>query len=121
MEKRIETGWLLDFYGPLLTGRQQQVLALYFEEDLSLGEIAQQEQISRQGVHDILRRAEHQLLAYEQRLGLFSRFLAQQEALEHCAQALDTLPAQVRAMSQIQQVRRRISGLLENEEGSHGL
>ena len=52
MDKRIETAWLLDFYGPLLTQRQQEMLRLYCDEDLSMAEIAEQEAISRQGVHD---------------------------------------------------------------------
>ena len=70
MEKRIETAWLLAFYGPLLTPRQRELLALYCDEDLSLAEIAAQEDISRQGVYDAVHRAQRQLADYEARLGL---------------------------------------------------
>ena len=70
MENRLETGWLLTFYGPLLTSRQQKLLALYCEEDLSLSEIAAREGISRQGVHDAVRKGAHQLESYEALLGL---------------------------------------------------
>jgi uncharacterized protein len=64
---------LNDFYGSLLTLRQQEVMRLYHEENLSLSEIAEEFGISRQGVHDTLKNAEHALLEYEDKLGLVSR------------------------------------------------
>ena len=70
MDEKLVTGWLLSFYGPLLTDRQQKLLALYCEEDFSLSEIALLEGISRQGVYDAVRKGARQLEAYEQLLGL---------------------------------------------------
>jgi len=64
---------LNDFYGSLLTSRQQEVMRLYHEENLSLSEIAEEFGISRQGVHDTLKNAEHALLEYEDKLGLVAR------------------------------------------------
>lgn len=64
---------LNDFYGSLLTTRQQEVMRLYHEENLSLSEIAEEFRISRQGVHDTLKNAEHALLEYEDKLGLVAR------------------------------------------------
>ncbi len=64
---------LNDFYGTLLTTRQQEVMRLYHEENLSLSEIAEEFGISRQGVHDTLKNAEHALLEYEDKLGLVAR------------------------------------------------
>jgi uncharacterized protein len=64
---------LNDFYGSLLTSRQQEVMRLYHEENLSLSEIAEEFGISRQGVHDTLKNAEHALLEYEEKLGLVAR------------------------------------------------
>jgi len=64
---------LNDFYGSLLTTRQQEVMRLYHEENLSLSEIAEEFGISRQGVHDTLKNAEHALLEYEDKLGLVAR------------------------------------------------
>ena len=52
MEKRVEYGWLLDFYGALLTEHRLRVMRMYLEEDLSLQEIADAMGITRQGVHD---------------------------------------------------------------------
>ena len=56
MEEMTEIGLLLDFYGPLLTENRVRILRLWCEEDLSVSEIAQEVHISRQGVHDALRR-----------------------------------------------------------------
>ena len=56
---------LYDFYGALLTDRQRDVMALYHEENLSLSEIAQEYDISRQAVHDTLKKAEQALSEYE--------------------------------------------------------
>jgi predicted DNA-binding protein YlxM (UPF0122 family) len=63
---------LYDLYGPLLTPKQQEAVHLYYEQDLSLGEIASECQVSRQAVYDLLRRAEVALEKYEQRLGLLA-------------------------------------------------
>lgn len=73
MEKNIELGLLLAFYGALLTEKQQSMLSQHVDEDFSLREIAEQEGISRQGVHDVLRRAEAQLLDLEEKFGLLRR------------------------------------------------
>lgn len=74
--------FLLDFYAPLLTPRQQELMSSYYLDDLSLGEIATESGISRQAVHDQIKRAEQQLLACEERLGLVSEFRAQQARLQ---------------------------------------
>lgn len=66
MENTVELGMLLAHYGALLTARQRKLLELYVNEDYSLAEIAEREGISRQGVHDALKRAKEQLYAYEQ-------------------------------------------------------
>ena len=64
VDEKLETGWLFAFYGPLLTSRQQKLIALYCEEDFSLSEIAAREGISRQGVYDAVRKGAAQLAAY---------------------------------------------------------
>ena len=65
---------LYDFYGALLTERQRGVMELYHEENLSLAEIAAEMGISRQGVHDALKKAERALKEYETKLGLVEKF-----------------------------------------------
>jgi len=72
---------LYDFYAPLLTEKQRLVLEMYYQEDLSLGEIAEDQNITRQAVHDILRRSEKALASYEERLRLVERFAWQSREL----------------------------------------
>ena len=74
MAKNLSISMLFDFYGDLLTDKQQEVIELYYNEDLSLAEIAAHSGITRQGVRDSIKRAEAQLLDLEQQLGLVDRF-----------------------------------------------
>lgn len=74
MEKLVEIGMLFDFYGKLLSERQYLAIELYYLHDLTLSEIGQEMNISRQGVYDTLRRAENRLYEYEDTLGLVEKF-----------------------------------------------
>jgi predicted DNA-binding protein YlxM (UPF0122 family) len=82
--RKIELAWLTAFYGGLLTDKKRQVLALHCEEDLSLGEIAQEAGVSRQGVHDMLTRAAQRLFDMEEKLGMAARFQRMENGLETC-------------------------------------
>ena len=75
MEKFVEQGYLYDFYGELLTERQQQVYESVVLEDYSLSEVAEDLGISRQGVHDMIRRCNRTLEEYEEKLHLVEKFL----------------------------------------------
>ena len=75
MEKFVEQGYLYDFYGGLLTERQQQVYESVVLEDYSLSEVAEDLGISRQGLHDMIKRCNHTLEEYESRLHLVEKFL----------------------------------------------
>ncbi len=80
-EKNLKIGFLLDFYGEILSERKRTVLDLYYNDDLSLAEIAQEIGISRQGVRELLKKAEEELLFFEEKLGLAARFrIAQSQA-----------------------------------------
>ncbi len=81
MAKNLEISFLLDFYGDMLTDKQRDVVELYYNEDLSLAEIAAHSGITRQGVRDSIKRAEGQLLCYEERLHLADRFRKIEEKL----------------------------------------
>ena len=121
MEKRIETAWLLEFYGPLLTGRQRELLAMYCDEDLSLTEIAVQEDISRQGVYDAVHRAQRQLDDYEKRLGLLARYRRMTGGLGQCRKILETVCATQGSEEALAQAKRTIEVLLADEEGQNGI
>ena len=69
-EKNLHISELLDIYGGLLTEKQQRLTSLYYEEDLSLGEIAENEAITRQGARDFIKRSENQLVEYERVLNV---------------------------------------------------
>ena len=79
MNKILEQALLYDFYGELLTTHQKEVYEQFILEDLSLSEIAESAGISRQGVHDLIRRCQRALEGYEAKLHLVERFLSVKE------------------------------------------
>ena len=74
MEKIVERNLLYDFYGELLTEHQKKIYEDSAYGDLSLSELADTYEISRQGVHDLLKRCDRQLMSYEEKLHLIERF-----------------------------------------------
>ncbi|MCK9267843.1 MAG: putative DNA-binding protein, partial [Alkaliphilus sp.] len=68
LEKTVEISVLYDFYNQLLTEKQKNIVDLYYNQDLSLGEIADEFDISRQAVYDMLKRTERLLYQYEEKL-----------------------------------------------------
>lgn len=74
MEKIVEQGLLYDFYGELLTEHQRRIYEDVVYHDMSLGEIAEEQGISRQGVHDLIKRCDRILQGYENKLHLVERF-----------------------------------------------
>lgn len=87
--RKVDVDWLLTIYGAMLTDKQREIATLYFEEDLSLAEIAQQEGVSRQSVHDTLQRVEKQLRTWEDKLKMRSRLTNVQNSLEEALEVLD--------------------------------
>jgi len=87
MAQNLEVSLLLDFYGPLLTTKQREVVEFYHNEDLSFSEIAENEGITRQGVRDTILRTEAILRDMEEKLGLCKRFRDMTEGLERVRRA----------------------------------
>jgi predicted DNA-binding protein YlxM (UPF0122 family) len=108
MDQRLKFSLLRELYQPLLTEWQSEVLALYYDDDLSLGEIAALKSVSRAAVHDVLKRAEAALASYEQRLGLLAAYQERQAA----ADELETLLGEAAGDR-----RQRILCLLERLRG----
>lgn len=82
IEKTTRMNFLFDFYQALLTDKQRSYMELYYLDDLSLGEIAEEYTISRQAVYDNIRRTEAMLEEYEEKLCLFSKFQRRKETVE---------------------------------------
>lgn len=79
MEKIVEQGMLYDFYGELLTEHQRRIYEDAVYNDMSLGEIAQEQGITRQGVHDLIKRCDKILQDYEDKLHLVEKFTSTKE------------------------------------------
>ena len=91
MEKFVEKSYLYDYYGELLTKRQQQIYEEVVFEDYTLSEAASEENVSRQGIHDMIKRCDKALEEYENKLHLVERFLkikASAERIKKMAEAL---------------------------------
>ena len=81
MEKNVKISMLLDIYGKLLTEKQYFMLDDYYNQDLSLSEIAENEGITRQAVRDNLKKGENKLLEYEEKLEVMKKTLLQEEKI----------------------------------------
>lgn len=114
LKKKVDLALLAAFYGGLLTEKQRQVLELHCEEDLSLGEIAEEVGISRQAVHETLTRASARLEEMENALGVAARFRQMENGLENALAALKT--------NQVDQAQQILEGLLHlDQEDNNGL
>ena len=90
MEKKIKVSLLLDIYGKLLTDKQYQMLDDYYNNDLSLAEVAENAGITRQAVRDNLLKGEKNLNEYEQKLGLLKKSLKNQKILDEYYKEIDS-------------------------------
>ena len=94
LEASVEMGTLCAFYGGLLTDKQLQAMQLHFDEDLSLGEIARQMNVSRQNVHDLIARSSEKLRACEAALGAAGRMERMLERLARVQELLGAIAGQ---------------------------
>ena len=112
MEKKVMQTYLYDFYGELLTKHQKNVYEDFVLNDLSLGEIAQERGISRQGVHDLVKRCDRLLMGYEEKLHLLERFQKIKGKIEQINQWTLTEKAQ-EAEAASQRIRQLSQEILE--------
>jgi predicted DNA-binding protein YlxM (UPF0122 family) len=103
---------LFDFYGQLLTDRQKDFMELYYAQNLSLGEIAEEFNVSRQAVYDTLKRSGQLLTQYEEKLGLASRFKAERNKLSAAAALLDE-SGSIQTNGKVRRAREIIDEILE--------
>ena len=117
VEKHVEASLLLATYGALLTDMQRTLMELYYNEDLSLHEIAEEQGISRQGVHDVLTRSLKKLESYEARLGLLKQSAQRAEALGRCLALAQTCPEGAARDELVQSLER----VIHEEEQPNGV
>lgn len=113
MEKFVEKTLLYDFYGELLSEHQRNVYADAVFNDLSLSEIADEYGISRQGVHDIIKRVNKALEGYEERLHLVEKFLTTKEKVNKINELTDNYMVS-RDMSCIKQIQGIAKDIIDN-------
>ena len=110
-EKNLEIGYLLDFYGDILPERRRDIMDLYYNDDLSLAEIAEQMGITRQAVRDSIKKTEQELFFYEEKLGLRRRLTEAENrtdrALALCRTASDRVPPAL--TEELEAIRRAVS------------
>ena len=115
MNKILEQALLYDFYGELLTTHQKEVYEQFILDDLSLSEIAESAGISRQGVHDLIRRCQKALEGYENKLHLVEKFLSVKEKVGQIDIILDEWEQEKKNQEEIVSRIRKISDAIIEE------
>ena len=116
VDKITKASLLYDFYGALLTEKQASVMALYHEENLSLSEIASEFGISRQAVHDTLKKAEQALEDYEAKLKLIDKLVKTEEAIAEIEDEIAVLEQDAKdeaTIKSLEKIKAIIEGLEE--------
>ena len=103
-EKNLMIGVLLDFYGELLNERKRLALDLYYNEDFSLAEVSSEIGISRQGVRDMIKKAEDELIFYESKLGLAKKFSDTGDELNVLTEMIETIRIPEEVENQIKKI-----------------
>lgn len=116
MANNPEITMLLDIYGDILTKKQRDMIDYYYNDDLSLAEIAENEGITRQGVRDSIKRAEMQMFDMERKLGLNKKFAAIRRGLEiigNCTEEISRVNAATTLSPEISRNCRAIKDVLD--------
>ena len=108
MKDILEQALLYDFYGELLTDHQKEVYEQFVLEDLSLSEIAESAGISRQGVHDLIKRCNKILEGYEAKLHLVEKFLTVKEKVQKINELLEKEDEDNKLVQEIRQITAEI-------------
>ncbi len=118
LEKSVEIGTLCAFYGGLLTQKQQDALRLYYEEDLSLGEIADELETSRQNVHELITRSAQKLRKYEAALGSMKRAEESARQLKHALSLMESIrTANENDCNRLEEAGEIIRRIIRQQEG----
>ena len=116
MEKNVKIGILLDIYGKLLTEKQKCLLEDYYNNDLSLSEIAENEGITRQAVRDNLKKGENNILEYEEKLELMKKTSLREKKVSSIISKIEKIekqnPLNAETQKQIQKIKQELNSLI---------
>ncbi|MDP4147000.1 MAG: putative DNA-binding protein [Bacillota bacterium] len=110
MEERVQISILLDLYGDLLTDKQRSIMDLYFNDDLSLAEISEHTNTSRQAIFDLIKRCQKQLIEYENKLRLMEKNSQSESYKEIILNNIELLKAKVdnECLSFVEEIKRLV-------------
>ncbi len=116
MEKDMKIAYLYDFYGEILSEKQQLVFEMYYNDDCSLGEIAEQIGISRQGVRDCVKRCETSLSQMEQKLGLAARFEEMTEDIDRIKRSAVFVSEELADREGCNEIKQKIDDIIKTAD-----
>ncbi|MCF0126837.1 MAG: putative DNA-binding protein [Clostridia bacterium] len=115
MNEKVKISILCEIYGPLLTSKQCELINDYYNNDLSLSEIAENNNITRQAVRDIIKKGEKKLFEYEEKLGFMKRTLNQEKKIEKALNELTKIQkdySDKQVASVLESIKRELSCLV---------
>lgn len=113
MEKKLRLGNLYEFYGELLTDKQKEILDVYCNDDLSLGEISDNHGVSRQAIYDTIKRSERLLEDFEAKLGLYEKFSERQHIVEEAHRELNAVLGGVDGSQSIETIKAEVERVIQ--------
>lgn len=117
IDKFTKESLLFDFYGELLSNRKKQVMELYYSEDLSLSEIADQFGISKSSVHESLKSAEKSLAEYEEKLGMMKKHFKRAETKNSINKIINQVQEEGKGDKKLLEEMDHIKKLLDDLDG----
>ena len=116
MEKNVEISMLCQIYGKVLTEKQYEVLNDYYNNDLSLSEIAENNNITRQAVRDIIKKSENKLYELEKNIGFMKKSLEEEKSVNEIINKLDELKKDLVASKKsdkiINQIKKQLNQII---------
>lgn len=114
MEEKIKISILCGIYGNLLTEKQYQILDDYYNNDLSLSEIAENNEITRQAVNDMINKGKNKLLEYEEKLLFMSKILNQEKIVNEVIHELKAIENKELSTSKLEHISKKLNKLIED-------
>lgn len=114
MEEKIKMSILCGIYGNLLTEKQYQILDDYYNNDLSLSEIAENNEITRQAVNDMINKGKSKLLEYEEKLQFMNKVLNQEKIVDEIIEDLEKNENKELSKNKIDKISKKLKTLIDD-------